>query len=141
MEQIKTSTTKKNDMKTLTEQEQLAAVRAHAKGDDKMKTYKVGKYELTEGQFFGREEIAGDLYLDHLTELPEGFSPVVGGDLFLGGLAELPSDFAPKVGGDLWLDGLEELPPDFAPTVGGELFLDDGIDELPEGFAPNVRWV
>jgi len=39
------------------------------------------KYGITEAQFFGKEEIGGDLYLGSVTQLPEGFNPTVGGDL------------------------------------------------------------
>ena len=48
----------------------------------------------------------GDLWLDGLTSIPEGFNPTVGGNLWLDGLTSIPEGFNPTVGGDLWLDGL-----------------------------------
>ena len=41
------------------------------------------KYGITEAQFFGKEEIGGSLYLESVTQLPEGFNPTVGGSLYL----------------------------------------------------------
>ena len=42
------------------------------------------KYNLTEDQFLGKEEIKGDLYIGSVTSLPDGFNPTVGGDLDIG---------------------------------------------------------
>ena len=43
------------------------------------------RFNLTENQFFGIDEISGDLYLsnNNLTSLPDGFNPTVGGGLSL----------------------------------------------------------
>ena len=41
------------------------------------------QYNLTEDQFVGKELIKGNLYLDSVTTLPEGFNPTVGGSLYL----------------------------------------------------------
>jgi len=41
------------------------------------------RYEMTENQFYGKEEFGGYLYLSSLTSIPEGFAPTVGGDLDL----------------------------------------------------------
>ncbi len=48
--------------------------------------------DLTADELTGRTPIAGDLHLNHLTELPEGFAPQVGGDLWLDSLRALPAD-------------------------------------------------
>ena len=41
------------------------------------------RYDLTEDQFYGREEYSGSLCLESLTSIPEGFNPTVGGFLYL----------------------------------------------------------
>jgi hypothetical protein len=38
---------------------------------------------LTENQFLGIDEIGGNLYLQNVTSIPEGFNPTVGGYLDL----------------------------------------------------------
>ena len=81
------------------------------------------KYMLTEDQFYGKEEIKGNLYLISLTSIPEGFNPTVGGDLYLSSLTSIPEGFNPTVGGDLDLISLTSIPEGFNPTVGGYLYL------------------
>ena len=65
------------------------------------------KFGITENQFYGKDEIIGDLYLSNnqLTSLPDGFNPTVGGSLFLSynQLTKLPDGFNPTVGGSLSL--------------------------------------
>ena len=97
------------------------------------------RFNITEKQFYGKEEIKGNLYLDNnqLTALPEGFNPTVGCNLRLDNnqLTALPEGFNPTVGGDLWLDNnqLTALPEGFNPTVGGNLYLDNNqLTALPE---------
>ncbi len=66
------------------------------------------RFNITEDQFYGREEIKGDLNLrwSNLTSLPENFNPTVGGDLRLeyNQLTSLPENFNPTVGGGLITD-------------------------------------
>ena len=95
---------------------------------------KIGTYELTENQFYGRERIEGGLYLRNLTSIPEGFNPTVGGDLDLRSLTSIPEGFNPTVGGSLWLDNLTSIPEGFNPTVGGDLWLDN-LTSIPEGWS------
>ena len=59
------------------------------------------RYEISEAQFYGREEIRGYLDLRSLTSIPEGFNPTVGGSLDLRSLTSIPSGFNPTVGGGL----------------------------------------
>jgi len=92
---------------------------------------------LTEDQFYGREKIAGDLYLGLLTSIPEGFNPTVGGYLYLGSLTSIPEGFNPTVGGYLYLGSLTSIPEGFNPTVGGDLYL-GLLTSIPEGFNPTV---
>ena len=63
------------------------------------------KYNLTEGQFSGMESIPGDLFLDYLTAIPDGFNPTVGGSLYLNRLKTIPDGFNPNVGGNLYVNG------------------------------------
>ena len=55
-------------------------------------------YNLTEGQFYGKEKITGNLNLESLTSIPEGFNPTVGGDFDLYSLTSTPEGFNPTVG-------------------------------------------
>ena len=48
---------------------------------------------ISEQQFYGKEPIIGNLYLDSLTTIPEGFNPTVGGDLYLDSLTTIPEGF------------------------------------------------
>ena len=103
------------------------------------------RFNITEEQFYGREEIKGNLFLynNRLTSLPEGFNPTVGGSLYLNNnqLTSLPDGFNPTVGGSLFLNGnrLTSLPDGFNPTVGGGLFLNGNrLTSLPDGFNPTV---
>ena len=41
------------------------------------------KHNITENQFFCKEEIGGNLDLESVTSLPDGFNPTVGGNLYL----------------------------------------------------------
>ena len=76
---------------------------------------KIGNYELTENQFYGREKYQGDLYLRSLTAIPEGFNPTVGGYLNLPSLTAIPDGFNPTVGGNLDLSSLTAIPEGFKP--------------------------
>ncbi len=97
------------------------------------------KHCLTIDQFYGRKVIKGDLILNYIKVLPEGFKPTVEGALYLSSITELPKGFNPTVGGYLNLNSITELPEDFNPTVGGDLNL-SSITEIPEGFNPIVGW-
>ena len=61
------------------------------------------RYNITEAQFTGKENIGGGLDLRSLTSIPEGFNPTVGGYLDLRSLTSIPEGFNPTVGGDLYL--------------------------------------
>ena len=54
---------------------------------------------LTYEQFIGKDSVGGNLDLEGLTSIPEGFNPTVGGYLDLGGLTSIPEGFNPTVGG------------------------------------------
>jgi len=95
------------------------------------------EYNLTEEQFFGKEEIKGDLDLSSLTSIPEGFNPNVGGGLYLDSLTYIPEGFNPTVGSHLYLNKLTSIPEGFNPTVGGYLNL-SSLTSIPEGFNPMV---
>ncbi len=71
------------------------------------------KYNLTEDQFLGKEEIIGYLDLESLTSIPEGFNPTVGGYLDLESLKSIPEGFNPTVGGYLDLSSLKSIPEGF----------------------------
>jgi Leucine-rich repeat (LRR) protein len=94
------------------------------------------RFNITENQFYGREEIKGSLYLysNQLTTLPDGFNPTVGGSLDLSNnqLTTLPDGFNPTVGGSLDLSNnqLTTLPDGFNPTVGGSLDLSNNQRQL-----------
>ena len=96
-------------------------------------------HELTEDQFFGREMVNGDLNLESLTEVPEGFSPKVGGSLYLSSLTEIPEGFKPIIGKSLFLRSVTKIPEGFNPIVGRDLYLGN-VTEIPEGFCPTVGW-
>jgi hypothetical protein len=81
------------------------------------------RYEMTENQFYGKEEFGGGLDLRSLTSIPPGFNPTVGGYLGLGSLISIPPGFNPTVGGYLDLRSLKSIPEGFALTVGGSLDL------------------
>ena len=95
------------------------------------------KYNLTENQFLGIDEITGSLDLDSVTSLPDGFNPTVGGSLDLDSVTTLPDGFNPTVGGSLYLQSVTTLPDGFNPTVGGSLNL-LSVTSLPDGFNPTV---
>ena len=95
------------------------------------------KYNLTEVQATGKEEVGGYLYLGSVTSIPEGFNPTVGGDLYLGSVTSIPEGFNPTVGGDLYLRSVTSIPEGFNPTVGGGLDL-GSVTSIPEGFNPTV---
>ena len=69
-------------------------------------------------------ERGGNLWLDGLTSIPEGFNPTVGCNLWLNGLTSIPEGFNPTVGCNLGLNGLTSIPEGFNPTVGGNLWMD-----------------
>ena len=58
---------------------------------------------ITENQFYGKEKINGDLDLNSVTSIPEGFNPTVGGFLYLNSVTSIPECFNPTVGGSLYL--------------------------------------
>jgi hypothetical protein len=95
------------------------------------------RHEITEDQFYGRQEISGYLYLGSVTSLPDGFNPTVGGDLYLGSVTSLPDGFNPTVGGSLDLGSVTQIPDGFNPTVGGSLYL-GSVTQIPDGFNPTV---
>ena len=64
------------------------------------------KYTLEKLNKMVEDADGGNLWLDGLTSIPEGFNPTVGGNLGLDGLTSIPEGFNPTVGGNLWLDGL-----------------------------------
>jgi len=95
------------------------------------------KFNLTENQFNGTEQIDRCLYLNSLTSIPEGFNPIVGGDFDLRSLTSIPEGFNPTVGGGLYLSNLTSIPKGFNPTVGGYLYLSN-LTSIPKGFNPTV---
>jgi hypothetical protein len=97
------------------------------------------KHGITENQFFGKEMINGSLWLQSLTEIPEGFNPTVSDSLNLNSVTEIPKGFNPTVGGYLYLSSLTEIPEGFNPIVGGSLIL-KSLTEIPNGFNPTVGW-
>ena len=92
---------------------------------------------ITEDQFYGKEEINGDLYLSYLTSIPDGFNPTVNGSLYLNSLTSIPEGFNPTVEGDLDLRYLTSIPDGFNPTVWWNLYLSN-LTSIPEGFNPSV---
>jgi len=94
-------------------------------------------HKLTEDQFFGREMVKWGLNLSNVTEVPEGFNPIVGRDLYLGNVTEIPEGFCPTVGWSLFLNNATKVPEGFNPTVGGCLWL-NSLPKIPEGFNPTV---
>ena len=98
---------------------------------------KIGNYELTEDEFFGKKKIEGDLNLRSLTSIPDGFNPTVVWSLNLNSLTSIPDGFAPTVGGNLYLDSLTSIPDGFNPTVGWSLAL-SSLTSIPYGFNPTV---
>lgn len=95
------------------------------------------KHSLTIDQFYGKEEIKGDLILNYIKVLPEGFKPTVEGALYLNSITELPEGFNPTVGGSLDLRSVTKIPDGFKPIVSGNLYLNSVI-EIPDGFSPIV---
>jgi hypothetical protein len=95
------------------------------------------KHGITEEQFIGLEAIKGNLFLNSLTEIPEGFKPIVGCTLSLNSLTEMPKRFFPDVGGDLLLNLLTKIPNGFSPTVERDLYL-NSLTEIPKRFNPIV---
>jgi hypothetical protein len=93
------------------------------------------KHGITEKQFFGKEVIKIDL--SSLTEIPEGFNPIVERDLHLDSVTLIPKGFNPTVDGSLWLESLKQIPEGFNPIVGGSLYL-DSLTKIPQGFNPTV---
>lgn len=85
------------------------------------------KIGITQEQFYGHEEVSGDLDLRTLTSIPEGFSPKVSGDLYLESLTSIPEGFSPTVGEGLFLCSLGCIPEWFNPTVGGYLCWKNGL--------------
>ena len=61
------------------------------------------KWNISEDEFYGREDISGDLDLRSLTSIPEGFNPTVGGDLYLRNGLEAETKTPPHI--ITWSDG------------------------------------
>ena len=59
--------------------------------------------KINEDHFYGRKKIEGNLWLNSVTQLPEGFNPNMGGWLDLRSVTQLPKRFYPKVGGNIKL--------------------------------------
>ena len=57
------------------------------------------EHNLTEAQFYGKEQYMGWLDLRGLTQIPDGFNPTVGDSLYLDSLTQIPDGFNPTVGG------------------------------------------
>jgi len=95
------------------------------------------KYKISKSQFLGIELIYGNLDLDNITSIPEGFNPTVGGSLHLDNVTSIPEGFNPTVGGNLYLHSVTSIPEGFNPTVGGNLYL-HSVTSIPEGFNPTV---
>jgi hypothetical protein len=104
---------------------------------------------LTEEQFFGKEEIKGDLKigtLRSLTVIPADFKPVVEGDLSIVGYGKdviIKERFSPKVGGDLFVFA-ETIFDNFSPVVGKNCVMSStigGLKSIPKGFNPKVGFI
>ena len=91
--------------------------------------------ELTDDVYYGKKRIYGHLYLEDITEIPEGFNPWVGGSLSLSSLTSIPKGFNPKVGSCLTLSSLTSIPVWFNPVVGDTLYL-DSLKKIPENWNP-----
>ena len=93
--------------------------------------------DITENEFLGIDAIIGNLFLNNLTSIPEGFNLKVGRDLYLDSLTSIPEGFNPNVGGSLILCKITSIPDSFNPIVGGSLYL-GYLTSIPEGFNPIV---
>ena len=82
-------------------------------------------------------KVGGNLKLNNLTTIPQGFSPTVGGSLTLNNLTTIPQGFNPTVGENLHLDKVTTIPQGFSPTVGRDLWILK-ITTIPPGFNPTV---
>ena len=91
-------------------------------------------YDINDDQFSGRDKIEGNLRLEYLTEIPEGFNPKVGGDLYLDSLTSIPEGFNPVLKYDLYLDSLSEIPENWNPTnIGKGIYINNySINIKPE---------
>jgi hypothetical protein len=95
------------------------------------------EHEISFDQFIGKDIIEGDLDIDSVTELIEGFNPTVGGSLIMNSVTKLVKGFSPTVGNSLHLDSVTKLVEGFNPTVGGYLWM-NSVKKLIEGFNPTV---
>lgn len=85
----------------------------------------LNQFHLTEDQFYGIELITHSFYLDHLTSLPDGFSPYIASPLVLNKLEYIPYGFNPIVinGCGLYLNTIKKIPFGFNPQVEGNVYL------------------
>ena len=95
------------------------------------------EHKISFDQFIGKDIIEGSLCMSSVTELIEGFNPIVGGSLHLDSVTKLVKGFSPTVGGNLWLDSVTKLVKGFSPTVGGNLYI-PLVTKLIKGFNPTV---
>ena len=90
------------------------------------------KYNLTENQFYGKEEINGNLNLRDVINIPEGFSPNIIGYLDLENVKTLPKNFSITCGGYLDLSSVKTLPENFSITCDGDLVIKPELKEKIE---------
>ena len=101
------------------------------KKEEFIKYCKEQGYNLTDDQFYGKEKIDRALYLRYLTEIPDGFNPVVSLGLYLSSLTEIPEWFNPVVGGNLWLDSLTSIPENWNPNgVRRSIYINDEVYDI-----------
>ena len=82
-------------------------------------------------------KVKGTLWLNKLKTLPRNFSLQVGEGLILRSLKEFPAGYNPTLNGALDLSSVKTLPKHFSPNV--EVLYLERLEEIPEGFAPVVR--
>lgn len=51
------------------------------------------QFDITVGQYYGKEKINDSLDLSSVTALPEGFNPTVDGSQYLSSLTTIPENF------------------------------------------------
>lgn len=94
------------------------------------------KHNLTASEFFGDQEIDGNLSIADV-KIPNGFNPKVTGDLFLHKLKKIPDGFSPQVGGQLWIQQVTWIGDDFNPQLGG--IFSFNVIRIPENFRIRVK--
>ncbi len=82
---------------------------------------------LTDDEISGKTILTGLVYLNHWTEIPENYSPIIIGSLFLGNVKMIPKTFNPIITWDLYLRSLNYTTDDFNPIVGGKIYTRNGI--------------